>query len=499
MKIINLKFTILFVLIFIGTNRICLSQQLSGYSITKPDGTSLGTYVIEDDAYFIRGKAGKLNFYLTDPSALVKLDPEVPDMICGGNKLSWTPPKSKISEIITITITKNGAELATKLPLSLPIRPNQPPKYIFGTNKYDLPVTVGSSVIFKATDFVKDDDQDQLTFNWITKPQNFPDIDKNDGTFSLSNAFKVPVGKTSDAGVIGITDGLIPITFIVNITYNPPNDIPPLFTVSASGGSIDLGKFSEEDLINYSISAYDAYDKENKITYLLVGNPFGLTYSNGKLGGQIGNDAVPDYTDDSQIDLYQTKEFVLRATSVVTNLSSEIKFTFQVKNTPSQKQKDKYTNFKARVDAKIPQYRAEALAKWSIIWSDVQKIKRNDEVVSAINQTLSTSGGIAAVFGPGATITAITSGLSLVSGIISSNLKDKEKQVGANVQTLQNSISGIEKIISSFLDSYPGDPSKDQKLLTVFGLNKMEKDCISVETNFFTFQQAIAGILQVKK
>src|SRR5258706_11400461 len=141
MKILNLNFIILLVWIITNSSQICLSQPLSGYSITKPDGSSLGTYLIEDDGSFIRGKAGILNFYLTDPTAVVKLDPGVPDMICGGNKLSWTPPKNKISEIITITVSKNenGAEvqLATKIPISLPIRPNQPPKCIYGANKYD--------------------------------------------------------------------------------------------------------------------------------------------------------------------------------------------------------------------------------------------------------------------------------------------------------------------------------------------------------------------------
>src|SRR5260221_469770 len=121
------------------------------------------------------------------------------------------------------------------------------------------------------------------------------------------------------------------------------------------------------------------------------------------------------------------------------------------------------------------------------------------DIIRTKNQTLNTVCGISYVFGPAATITAITAGLSLVSGIISSNLKDKEKQIGENVITLQNSISSIEKIISSFYDSYPGDPSRDQRLLTVFGLNKMEKNCVSVEANFFTFQQAISGIVPVKK
>ncbi len=470
------------------------------YTLTKADGTVLGRYEVNSGPYFIRGQQGILSFYFEDPTYRVSLDTELSDLVCGGNKIAWTPPEEIVSETIRLTITGKVAgkdtTIVSGMLFTLPLRPNQPPRLKIGTNRVDIPHTIGTTTEIKLSDYIVDDDNDPLNYVWITRPANYPDV-SSDGTIKLPATFSVPPSKKQDTGVLSITDKLTPINFEINVTYNPIIE-EPKFTVPNPGGKIVVGELYEESaLVAYAIEAYDAHNRSNKVTISIAGESYGLTYDDGKLQGVISYDAVADGTPDELIEKPVDREITLLATSPETNRQSQVKIIFKVKNKARPTQVKTYHLYKQDVDSATVEYRKLALEKWAIIWADVNKIKRRDQVVNAINLTLATQGGISAVFGATAPIAAISSGLTLVNGIIQSNLSRREEQVGTNIKILTEAVTAIKAPIAEYLDNYPAHPEPHQRLLTYGALNTMDKKTRTIRDGLHEFKKKLAPIVPV--
>ncbi|MEO1051043.1 MAG: hypothetical protein AAFX87_10465 [Bacteroidota bacterium] len=469
------------------------SQESKNFTFQKPDGTEIyGTYEINNGGYFIRGKQGTLRFHFIDDAYRVEFVND--NILCNGSIITWTPPMNATSKVIKIKIInkEGGVVINPSFLLTLPIKPNSPPKCIFGDCEATFSKRNDQELIIDLKNYVSDRDGDALTYTWLSKPHSFPQISAN-GVLTIPKATNATNG--SKIGIIGIRDQASSIKFILTIDFRL-SPAPPKFIPSTNAdGKIVLSDivFEEGDMLTpFAIKALNQHDNSDA-SVSISGSSYGLTYSSGMLTGNFNYGVIQNDLPEDQLGTIFTKSLTL--VSHNSSGKSEAELIFKIKSKAGPEQMLKYKNKRDSVIAIINIYQSEALKKWNIIFADLNKVKRKQEVIDAIGGGLSGVGGLT-VFTTSAPLATVVSGLAIIQSQISGLLKKREKRILTNISTLVKALADTSAPIDIFLSKYKENPEK-QAFYIRSQLNKMDSELIAIQSKLSSFRTAIASIKRI--
>lgn len=470
-----------------------LHAQNTRYPLPSIEGhVDLGFYEIDNGGSFITAKPGTLTFSFSNGD--YKADFNSPDIVSTGKQLRWTPQPNSVTRNITIRVVKisDASVVINALPVTLYVRSNQQPRCIFQSCEAAFYKELGQPLQIKLTDYIVDDENDNLTYVWTSNPSGFPTIG-TDGTLVIPAAMTGPNDKI---GIVGVRDAASggSVNFIVKISFQQPQG-PPKFLPSTDNDNkiyLEQTYFQGDPLTPYAVKAINPTDNAD-LPVQIIGATYGLSYTSGFLGGSFAYDAVSNDLSEDEIGTVFTKTLTLQSTSA--HGTSTAKIIFKIKWKAGPPQFDRYNSKRAAVKGVIDSYQNDALEKWEIIYADLNKVKNRKEVMEAIGGGLDGIGGLG-VFATSTPLTTIVGGLAIVQGQITSLLKKKEKRILSNISLLVSAISNTSKPIDDFLGTYKEVPER-QSQLTDKQLNAMDEKKMEIDQKLAVFRQSITAITTV--